>query len=60
MDFTLEQQKMIYNAVRYYQMNRVPLNSKHYSMCDEILNEMFKDVKMDPQPPTPPVNGFGS
>jgi hypothetical protein len=68
MEFTLEQQKIIYNAVRYYQMNRVPLNSGQYQVCDEILNEMFKDVKLNyvepayevqPVPPTPPINGFG-
>ena len=68
MNFTLEQQKIIYNAVRYYQMNRVPLNSGQYQVCDEILNRMFKDVKLNyvepvyevqPVPPTPPVNGFG-
>lgn len=68
MEFTLEQQKIIYNAVRYYQMNRVPLNSNHYQVCDEILNVLFKEVKLNyvepayevrPVPPTPPVNGFG-
>ena len=59
MEFTLDQQRIIYNAVRYYQMNRVALNSNHYLVCDEILNVMFKDVKLNPQPPTPPANGFG-
>ena len=68
MEFTLEQQKIIYNAVRYYQMNRVPLNSNQYSVCDEILNGLFKEVKatyvepayeVRPVPPVPPVNGFG-
>jgi hypothetical protein len=60
MEFTLEQQKIIYNAVRYYQMSRVPHAGKDYQVCDEILNRMFKDVKLNAQPPTPPVNGFGS
>ena len=75
MEFTLEQQKIIYDAVRYYQMNRVPLNSNHYQVCDEILNGMFKEVKLNyvepayevssgdvsvAKPPTPPTNGFGS
>jgi hypothetical protein len=68
MNFTLEQQKIIYNAVRYYQMNRVPLKSNHYSVCDEILNGLFKEVRetyVEPAyevqavPPTPPANGFG-
>ena len=69
MNFTLEQQKLIYNAVRYYQMNRVLHAGKDYSVCDEILNGLFKEVKatyVEPAyevqavPPTPPVNGFGS
>ena len=68
MDFTLEQKKIIHNAVRYYQMNRVPHAGKDYSVCDEILNGLFKEVKatyVEPAyevqavPPTPPTNGFG-
>ena len=68
MEFTLEQQKIIYNAVRYYQINRVPLNSNHYQVCDEILNDLFKEVKatyvepayeVQPVAPIPPANGFG-
>jgi hypothetical protein len=59
MEFTSEQKKLIYNAVRHYQISRVPLSGKDYRICDEILNEMFTDVKLSAQPPTPPVNGFG-
>jgi hypothetical protein len=59
MEFTLEQQKLIYSAVRYYQMNRVAHAGKDYQVCDDILNVMFKDVKLGAQPPTPPTNGFG-
>ena len=62
MNFTLEQRKLIYNAVRYYQMNRVPHAGNDYSVCDEILNGLFKEVKLNEVqavPPTPPVNGFG-
>jgi hypothetical protein len=49
-------------------MNRVPHAGKEYSVCDDILNGMFNDVKFNyvepayevqPVPPTPPVNGFG-
>jgi hypothetical protein len=59
MQFTLEQRKIIYNAIRYYQMNRVPHAGKDYQVCDDILNELFDDVRLVPQPPTPPTNGFG-
>lgn len=46
-EFTLEQKKMIYNAVRYYQMNVVSLNGTNYQICDSILNELFSEVKSD-------------
>jgi hypothetical protein len=45
MNLTIEEQKLIYNAVRYYQMNRVPLNGGAYQTCDAILNKMFSTVK---------------
>jgi hypothetical protein len=65
MNFTPEQLKIIYNAVRYHQINSVPVNSKHYSECDQILNAMFKYVKLNYVEPayevqsTPPTNEFG-
>jgi hypothetical protein len=59
MNFTSEQKKLIYNAVRYYQMNRVSHAGKEYQVCNDILNGMFKEVKLNAQPPTPPTNGFG-
>ena len=43
-NFNVEQQKLIYNAVRYYQINRVALDSKQYKDCDAILNELFPTV----------------
>ena len=44
MEFTLEQRKIIYNAFRYYQMNRVPHAGKDYSVCDDILDKLFSEV----------------
>jgi hypothetical protein len=44
-EYTKEEKKLIYDAVRYYQMNAVPLNSKSYQICDSILNELFSEVK---------------
>ena len=43
--FNLEQQQIIYDAVRNYQINCVTLNSKSYQICDEILNSLFDNVK---------------
>lgn len=44
-EYTKEEKKLIYDAVRYYQMNSVPLNSKSYQICDAILNDLFTEVK---------------
>ena len=46
-EFTLEQKKIIFNAVRYYQMNKVPLNGKEYGVCDDILNNLFIETKLE-------------
>jgi len=63
MEFTLEQRKLIYNAVRYYQINRVSHNGKDYRNLDEILNGLFSEV-IDSVPvaipPHRPSTGFGT
>jgi hypothetical protein len=46
MNLTKEHKKIIYDAVRQYQMNSVSLSSKKYQLCDEILNNFFGDVKI--------------
>lgn len=45
MNFTTEQLKIIYKAVRKFQINDVPLNSQAYQDCDVILNSLFPKVK---------------
>jgi hypothetical protein len=47
MELNDKHKKLIYNAVRYYQTNRVGLNSQDYVICDDILNNLFKDVKLN-------------
>jgi hypothetical protein len=44
-NFTQEQLKVIFNSVRYYQINKAPLNGKLYQDCDEILNMIFPTAK---------------
>lgn len=48
-EFEPEQLKLIFNAVRYYQMNKVALTSKAYQDCDEILNQIFPLAKITQQ-----------
>lgn len=43
--YTQQEKKIIYDAVRYYQINSVPLNSKNYQICDSILNDLFMEIK---------------
>ena len=40
----IKQLKLIYNAVRYYQINKVPLDSPSYRECDEVLNSIFPKI----------------
>lgn len=45
-ELSKEHKKVIYDAVRQYQMNTVSLSSRKYQLCDEILNNFFADVKI--------------
>lgn len=44
MNFTAEQYKLIYTAVRRYQIEKTVLESKEYHQCAEILDELFDSV----------------
>ena len=44
MNFTLEQYKLIFTAVRRYQFEKTILDSKEYHECSEILDELFDIV----------------
>lgn len=41
MNFTDQQLKVIYQAVRHYQIHEVRFNGSDYQICDEILNLTF-------------------
>lgn len=44
MNFTPEQHKLIYTAVRRYQLEKTALNGQEYQECNEILDELFDMV----------------
>lgn len=46
-DLTTEEKKIIFNAVRYWQMHKTSLNGKDYKICDQILNRWFDVAKGD-------------
>ena len=41
MNFTPEQYKLIFTAVRRYQFEKTVIDSKEYWQCNEILDELF-------------------
>ena len=41
---TAEERKIIYNAVKYYQMYRTALESTEYQICDDILTRWFDQI----------------
>jgi hypothetical protein len=43
-DFTVEHKKIIYSAIRKYQMNHTCISSKEYNLCNDILNNLFDVV----------------
>jgi len=44
MNFTPEQYKLIFTAVRRYQFEKTALDGKEYHQCNEILDELFDSV----------------
>ena len=44
-NLTPEETRLVFNAVRYYQMHKTSVNGKDYQICDEILNRWFNEVK---------------
>jgi hypothetical protein len=47
MDFTGHENDIIYDAVRYYQMNKAVTGTKLYLDCDTILIKLFPKVKIN-------------
>lgn len=47
MNFTANEQSVIYDAVRYYQQNKTTPGTKLYWDCDSILNTLFPEVKIN-------------
>jgi hypothetical protein len=41
MNFTPEQYKLIFHAVRRYQIEKTLHNSKEYKECSDVLDELF-------------------
>ena len=41
MNFTPEQYKLIFNAVRRYQIEKTLHDSQEYHQCNEVLDELF-------------------
>lgn len=44
MNLSTEKYKLIYTAVRRYQIEKALHNSKEYNECSEVLDELFDSV----------------
>lgn len=44
MNFTPEQYRLIFTAVRRYQIEKTLHDSKEYNECSEVLDELFDSV----------------
>lgn len=43
-EFDAEQLKLIFRAVRYYQMNGTVTDSPEYRKCDAVLNDLWSPI----------------
>jgi hypothetical protein len=46
MEFTREQHKLIFKAVRNYQQNKCILDGKEYNECADVLKDLY-DIAHD-------------
>ena len=44
MELTKEEVRVVYDAVRHWQMNKTALNGKDYNTCSEVLDRLFIHV----------------
>ncbi len=43
-ELTNEERKIIFHAIKYWQMHKAPFNGKEYQICDKILTHWFDEV----------------
>lgn len=43
-DLTHEERKLIYNAVKYWQMHKTSFKGKDHQICENLLSRWFNDV----------------
>ena len=41
---TSDEKKLIFNAIRYYQMFKVTYSGKEYDLCHNILTRLYDEV----------------
>ena len=46
-DLSAEEKKIIYHAVRYWQIHKSSFGGKDYKICDQILSRWFHEVKLE-------------
>jgi hypothetical protein len=56
MELTDKHRKVIYNAVRRYQISVVAATSDEFLICDEIMKNIFSEIKDNYVEPAYEVN----
>ncbi len=46
MEVSSEEKKLIFNAIRYWQMYKAPYEGKEYKSCEELLNRLSDGVSL--------------
>lgn len=44
-DFDPEEKKIIFHAVKYWQMNKASFEGKEYKICEKILSNWFENTQ---------------
>lgn len=42
-NLTIDEKKLVFNAIKYWQMHKTTFNGNDYKKCDNILNRLFAE-----------------
>lgn len=44
MELSKEEMRLVYDAVRHWQMNKTAVSTRDYKTCSDLLDKLFLDV----------------
>ncbi len=42
-NLTIDEKKLVFNAIKYWQIHKTTFNGHDYKKCDNILNRLFAE-----------------